>query len=127
MAAHYLEFERPIADLESKIEELSKVSETANPGAFDEQIEALRVRAQDLRREAYSNLDAWQKTLVARHPARPHFSDIAKALVEDFTPLAGDRAYGEDLAILGGLGKLRGLNVPVMLIGHEKGNDTASR
>jgi acetyl-CoA carboxylase carboxyl transferase subunit alpha len=72
-------------------------------------------------------LTPWQKTLVARHPARPHFSDTVKALVEDFTPLAGDRAFGEDQAIIGGLGRLRGQNIPVMVIGHEKGNDTASR
>ena len=75
MAVHYLEFERPIADLEAKIEELSKLSETAGPGAFDDEIDALRARAQEMRKEAYANLDAWQKTLVARHPDRPHFVD----------------------------------------------------
>ena len=125
MAAHYLEFERPIADLESKIEELSKVSETANPGAFDEQIQALRTRAQDMRREAYSNLDAWQKTLVARHPERPHFIDYVAALIDEFQELRGDRKFADDPAIMGGLGRFRGRAVVVM--GNEKGRDTISR
>ena len=125
MAAHYLEFERPIADLESKIEELSKVSETANPGAFDEQIQALRTRAQDMRREAYSNLDAWQKTLVARHPERPHFIDYVASLIDEFQELRGDRKFADDPAIMGGLGRVRGRAVVVM--GNEKGRDTISR
>ena len=125
MAAHYLEFERPIADLEAKIEELSKVSETANPGAFDEQIEALRTRAQDMRREAYSNLDAWQKTLVARHQDRPHFIDYVAALIDEFQELRGDRKFADDPAIMGGLGRFRGRAVVVM--GNEKGRDTVSR
>ena len=125
MAAHYLEFERPIADLESKIEELSKVSETANPGAFDEQIQALRTRAQDMRREAYSNLDAWQKTLVARHPERPHFIDYVASLIDEFQELRGDRKFADDPAIMGGLGRFRGRAVVVM--GNEKGRDTISR
>ena len=125
MAAHYLEFESPIADLESKIEELSKVSETANPGAFDEQIQALRTRAQDMRREAYSNLDAWQKTLVARHPERPHFIDYVASLIDEFQELRGDRKFADDPAIMGGLGRFRGRAVVVM--GNEKGRDTISR
>ena len=125
MAAHYLEFERPIADLESKIEELSKVSETANPGAFDEQIQALRTRAQDMRRKAYSTLDAWQKTLVARHPERPHFIDYVASLIDEFQELRGDRKFADDPAIMGGLGRFRGRAVVVM--GNEKGRDTISR
>ena len=125
MAAHYLDFERPIADLESKIEELSKLSETAGAGAFDLEIQALRDRAQALRKEAYANLDAWQKTQVARHPDRPHYLDYVKALVEDYTPLAGDRLFGDDPAILGGIGRWGGYSVMVM--GHEKGADTEDR
>lgn len=125
MAAHYLEFERPIADLEAKIEELSKLSDTANPGAFDDEIDALRTRAQDMRREAYANLDAWQKTQVARHPDRPHFIDYAAALIDEFQELRGDRKFADDQAILGGLGRFRGRAVVVM--GNEKGRDTASR
>lgn len=125
MAAHYLEFERPIADLEAKIEELSKLSATAKPGAFDDEIDALRTRAQDMRREAYANLDAWQKTQVARHPDRPHFIDYCAALIDEFQELRGDRKFADDQAILGGLGRFRGRAVVVM--GNEKGRDTASR
>lgn len=125
MAAHYLEFERPIADLEAKIEELSKLSQTAQPGAFDGEIAALRARAQTMRQEAYSNLDAWQKTQVARHPDRPHFIDYCAGLIEEFQELRGDRRFGDDQAILGGIGRFRGRAVVVM--GHEKGRDTATR
>ena len=125
MAAHYLEFERPIAELEAKIEELDKLSETAGPGAFEAEITALRTRAQDMRREAYANLDAWQKTQVARHPERPHFVDYCEALIDDFVELRGDRKFADDQAIMGGLGRFRG--VPVMVMGHEKGRDTVGR
>lgn len=125
MVAHYLEFERPIADLEAKIEELSKLSESAGPGAFDAEIEALRARAQELRREAYANLDAWQKTQVARHPDRPHFTDYVANLIDEFQELRGDRGFADDQAIVGGLGRFRGR--PVVIIGHEKGRDTVTR
>jgi len=125
MAAHYLEFERPIADLEAKIEELSKLSETAGPGALDDELEALRTRAQALRVEAYSNLDAWQKTLVSRHPDRPHFVDYVGSLIEEFQELRGDRKFADDQAIMGGIGRFRGR--PVVVMGHEKGRDTVSR
>jgi acetyl-CoA carboxylase carboxyl transferase subunit alpha len=125
MAAHYLEFERPIADLEAKIEELSRLSETASPGSLDGEIEALRARAQDMRREAYANLDAWQKTQVARHPERPHFVDYVANLIDDFQELRGDRKFADDQAIMGGLGRFRGM--PVVVMGHEKGRDTVTR
>ena len=125
MAVHYLEFERPIADIESKIEELSKLSESANAGAFDAEIEALRTRAQAMRRDAYSKLDAWQKTLVARHPDRPHFVDYAASLIEEFVELRGDRKFADDQAIMGGLGRFRGR--PVVVVGNEKGRDTVTR
>ncbi len=125
MAVHYLEFERPIADIESKIEELSKLSESANAGAFDAEIEALRTRAQAMRRDAYSRLDAWQKTLVARHPDRPHFVDYAAGLIEEFVELRGDRKFADDQAIMGGLGRFRGR--PVVVMGNEKGRDTVTR
>lgn len=124
MAAHYLEFERPIADLEAKIEELSKLSETAGGGS-DEELEALRVRAQELRIAAYSNLDAWEKTQVARHPDRPHFVDYVGALIEEFQELRGDRKFADDQAIMGGIGRFRGK--PVVVMGHEKGRDTVTR
>ena len=125
MAVHYLEFEQPIADLEAKIEELSKLSETTGPGAFDAEIEALRTRAREMRRDAYSKLDAWQKTLVARHPDRPHFVDYAESLIDDFVELRGDRKFADDQAIMGGLGRFRGR--PVVVMGHEKGRDTVTR
>ena len=125
MAAHYLEFERPIADLEAKIEELSKLSETTGSGTLDAEIEALRARAQEVRRQAYSKLDAWQKTQVARHPDRPHFIDYVGGLIDEFVELRGDRKFADDQALIGGLGRFRGQ--PVVVIGHEKGRDTVSR
>ncbi|HEY3951418.1 acetyl-CoA carboxylase carboxyltransferase subunit alpha [Phenylobacterium sp.] len=125
MAAHYLEFERPIADIETKIEELSKLSETSGQGNFDAEIEALRARAQDMRREAYSHLDAWQKVQVARHPDRPHFVDYAAGLIDEFVELKGDRTFADDQAIMGGLGHFRGR--PVVVMGNEKGRDTVTR
>ena len=125
MAAHYLEFERPIGELESKIEELSKLSETAGPGAFDAEVEALRQRAAELRRQTYAHLDAWQKTQIARHPQRPHFVDYVSGLIEEFVELRGDRKFADDQAIVGGLGRFRGQ--PVVVVGQEKGHDTNSR
>jgi len=125
MAAHYLDFERPIAELEAKIEELHKLSEINGPGAFDAEIAALRERAQELRAQAYSHLDAWQKTQIARHPGRPHFIDYVGGLIEEFVELRGDRKFADDQAILGGLGRFRG--APVMIMGHEKGHDTTTR
>ena len=127
----YLDFERPIADLESKIEELSALSGPADPsssdgaGAFDSEIASLRARVEAMRAETYAGLDAWQKTQVARHPLRPHLVDYIGALIEDFVELKGDRAFGDDQAMIGGLGKFRG--IAVALIGQEKGHDTASR
>jgi len=125
MAAHYLDFERPIAELEAKIDELSKLSDTAGPGAFDAEVAALRARVGERRAEVYAHLDAWQKTQIARHPQRPHFVDYAAGLIEEFVELRGDRKFADDQAILGGLGRFRGL--PVMVIGQEKGHDTTTR
>lgn len=125
MAVHYLDFEQPIADLEIKIEELSKLSESAGPGTFDAEIEALRARTKEMRRETYAKLDAWQKTLVSRHPDRPHFVDYAAGLIEEFVELRGDRKFADDQAIMGGLGRFRGRAVVVM--GNEKGRDTVTR
>ncbi|HVZ30092.1 MAG TPA: acetyl-CoA carboxylase carboxyltransferase subunit alpha [Asticcacaulis sp.] len=120
---HYLEFERPIADLEAKIEELSTLS--ASGTNLDDELKALRDRAQRLRQETYAHLEPWQKTLVARHPERPHLVDYINGLIEDFVELRGDRKFGDDQAIVGGLGRFRGQAVVVM--GHEKGHDTATR
>jgi acetyl-CoA carboxylase carboxyl transferase subunit alpha len=125
MAGHYLEFERPIADLEAKIEELSKLSETTGSGALDGEIEALRGRAQQMRRDAYSRLDPWQKVQVARHPERPHFVDYVGGLIDEFVELRGDRKFADDQALMGGLGRFRGR--PVVVLGQEKGHDTVTR
>src|ERR1700761_799735 len=122
---HYLDFERPIAELEAKINELSKLSEVAGAGGMDAEVEALRARAGELRREAYSKLDAWQKTQVARHPQRPHLQDYLAGLIDGFVELRGDRKFADDQAIVGGLGRFRGM--PVMVMGHEKGHDTETR
>ena len=124
-ARHYLDFERPIADLESKIEELAALSATAGPDGVDLELETLRGRVETLRAQAYRRLDPWQKTQVARHPQRPHFLDYARGLIDDFVELRGDRKFADDQAIVGGLGRFRGLGVVVM--GHEKGSDTATR
>ncbi len=121
---HYLDFEQPVAELEGAIEELETRAE-AVPGAFDSEIATMRARMGEVRRETYANLDAWQKTQVARHPERPHFVDYARVLIDEFIELKGDRKFGDDQAIVGGLGRFRGL--PVVVMGHEKGDDTTSR
>ena len=121
----YLDFEKPIADLEGKIEELRRVAAQGEAVSIEDEVSKLEDRAMQLLRETYAKLTPWQKTQVARHPERPHFLDYVHSLIQDFTPLAGDRAYADDKAILGGLGSFRGRSV--MVIGHEKGNDTKSR
>lgn len=123
MATHYLDFEKPIDDLEAKIEELSLLSDTS--GDFDNEIEALRKKAELLRKKAYAGLDPWMKTQVARHPQRPHFVDYVEGLFTDWNELHGDRQFGDDQAILGGLARFRGR--PVVIMGHEKGHDTTTR
>ncbi|GLS00612.1 acetyl-coenzyme A carboxylase carboxyl transferase subunit alpha [Brevundimonas denitrificans] len=123
MAVHYLEFEKPIADLEAKIEELNLLSSTS--GSFDAEVEQLRKKAEQLRRKTYASLDPWMKTQVARHPQRPHFVDYVEGLFTDFVELKGDRQFGDDQAIIGGLARFRG--APVVLMGHEKGHDTQTR
>ena len=123
MAVHYLEFEKPIADLEAKIEELNLLSATS--GSFDAEVEQLRKKAEQLRKKTYASLDPWMKTQVARHPQRPHFVDYVEGLFTDFVELKGDRQFGDDQAIIGGLARFRG--APVVLMGHEKGHDTQTR
>jgi acetyl-CoA carboxylase carboxyl transferase subunit alpha len=119
---YHLEFEKPIAELEAKILELSNMDKGGN---IREEIERLREKADRILVQTYSKLDAAQKVQVARHPNRPHFIDYTKRLFQDFTPLAGDRYFGEDAALLGGFGRFRGRSCVV--IGQEKGNDTTSR
>jgi acetyl-CoA carboxylase carboxyl transferase subunit alpha len=120
----FLDFEKAIAELDSRIEELRETAEGSELN-IDAEIGRLEAKSERMLRETYGRLTPWQKTQVARHPDRPHFKDYVAALVDDFMPLAGDRTFGEDAAILGGLGRLGGRKV--MLIGHEKGDDTASR
>jgi acetyl-CoA carboxylase carboxyl transferase subunit alpha len=122
---HYLEFERPIAELEGKIVELRKLAEEDPNMDIDGQVEQLQARAGTLVADTYARLTPWQKVQVARHPGRPHFLDYARNILEDFTPLAGDRSFGEDQAVVAGLARFRGR--PVAFIGQEKGNDTQSR
>ena len=121
---HYLDFEKPIAELEARVAELR---ETANSGAVDIDAEVGRLEAKSakLLRDTYSKLSPWQKAQVARHPDRPHFKDYQAGIATDFVPLAGDRSFAEDPAIVGGFARIDGHRV--MLIGHEKGDDTASR
>jgi acetyl-CoA carboxylase carboxyl transferase subunit alpha len=122
--ATFLDFEKPIAELEARIAELRETASASEPN-IEAEIGRLQERAQRLLRDTYAKLTPWQKTQVARHPERPHFKDYVDGLIEDFVPLSGDRNFADDPAILGGLGKLGGRRV--MVIGHEKGDDTASR
>jgi len=121
----YLDFERPIAELEGKIVELKKLAEDDPNLDIGSEVGRLNTRAGQMVRDTYARLSPWQKVQVARHPERPHFLDYAKLIFDDFTPLAGDRAFGEDEAILAGLARFRGR--PVAFLGQERGNDTQSR
>ena len=121
----YLEFEKPIAELEGKIHELRSVGQTEGGVDIFDEIQKLEVKVAEQVERLYKNLDAWQKTQVARHPARPHCMDYIETLVDDFTPLAGDRLYSEDYAVIAGLGRWQGQSVAIL--GHEKGSNTQSR
>ena len=120
----YLEFEKPVAQLEARIAELRAAAEGDDVDISNE-LQRLELKSADLLSSTYKSLSPWQKTQVARHPQRPHFRDFLEHAFEDFVALGGDRAYGEDEAILGGFARLRGRRVVV--IGHEKGHDTDSR
>src|SRR3546814_1720299 len=122
--ATFLDFEKPIAELDARVRVLRDTAEAGELN-IDSEIEKLQAKSEKLLRDTYGKLTPWQKTQVARHPERPHFKDYVAGLVEDFVPLSGDRAFGNDQAIIGGLGRLDGRKI--MLIGHEKGDDTASR
>jgi acetyl-CoA carboxylase carboxyl transferase subunit alpha len=120
----FLEFEKPIAELEGKIEELRHLTDTGDINIADE-VSKLQVKVDRLLRQTYAKLAPAQKVQVARHPNRPHCMDYIEGLVEDFTPLAGDRGFAEDRAIIGGIGRFRGRSA--MIIGQEKGHDTETR
>ena len=121
---NYLDFEKPIAELEGKIQELRHLSGEGEVNIADE-VGKLQTKAEKLLVSTYAKLSPWQKTQVARHASRPHTLDYVAELIEDFTPLAGDRAFADDKAMVGGLGRFRGLSV--VIIGNEKGSDTDSR
>jgi acetyl-CoA carboxylase carboxyl transferase subunit alpha len=120
----FLDFEKPIAELRTRVAELR---DTADSGSLDIEAEVgkLEAKADKMLRDTYAKLTPWQKTQVARHPQRPHLKDYIAGFVDDFMPLAGDRAFADDQAIIGGLGRIGGRRV--MVIGHEKGDDTATR
>ena len=121
----YLDFEKSVAELETKVEELRALAENGDGVSIGEELTKLQAKAAKALADLYGALTPWQKIQVARHAQRPHFSDYVKRLITDFTPLAGDRLFGEDYAIVGGFGRLKG--EPICLIGQEKGSDTASR
>jgi acetyl-CoA carboxylase carboxyl transferase subunit alpha len=121
----YLDFEKAVADLQGKVQELRSLEKEGDAVAIGEEIGRLEAKAAQALAEIYGKLTPWQKTQVARHPDRPHFTDYVDQLVEEFTPLAGDRKFSEDPAIVAGLGYFEGRRIAIL--GHEKGNDTESR
>ena len=121
----YLEFEKPLAEIEGKAEELRALARQNDEMDIEEEAAALDVKATEMMKTLYADLTAWRKCQVARHPERPHCKDYIEALFTEYTPLAGDRNFADDHAVMGGIGRLDGR--PVMIIGHEKGNDTKSR
>jgi acetyl-CoA carboxylase carboxyl transferase subunit alpha len=121
----YLDFEKPVAEIEAKVAELRALETGDSAAAIGEEITRLESKAAQALRDIYASLTPWQKTQVARHPDRPHCLDYVAALITDFAPLAGDRKFGDDEAIVGGFGRFRGESV--CIIGHEKGSDTDSR
>jgi acetyl-CoA carboxylase carboxyl transferase subunit alpha len=121
----YLDFEKVVAELEAKVEELRAFSDAGNTVAIGEEISRLEAKAAGALEELYANLSPWEKTQVARHPQRPHCLDFVAGLIADFTPFSGDRKFGDDEAIVGGFGRFRGESVCV--IGHEKGSNTEGR
>ncbi|MDB6176782.1 acetyl-CoA carboxylase carboxyltransferase subunit alpha [Paracoccus sp. Z330] len=122
----YLDFEKPLADIEGKAEELRAMARKSEDAVdVEKEAAALDKKAGDLLQELYKNLNPWRKTQVARHPDRPHCREYIKELFSEYTPLAGDRAFGDDHAVMGGLARLN--DMPCVVIGHEKGHDTKSR
>src|SRR5262245_1819245 len=121
----YLDFEKPVAELEAKVAELRALESSDSAAALGEEISRLEARAAQTLKDLYAELTPWQKTQVARHPERPHCLDYVAALITDFVSLAGDRKFGDDVAIVGGFGRLRGASIRV--IGHAKGSSTERR
>ncbi len=125
MSTTYLDFEKPVAELEAKIADLEATAEKGDGPSIKEEVRKLKQKSAKQLQDLYKDLSAWRKTQVARHPERPHFTDYVEGLCEEYQPLAGDRVYGDDEAVLGGLAKFEGRSVVIM--GHEKGRTTESR
>ena len=123
--AHYLDFEKPLAEIEGKAEELRAMARQNNEMDIEKEAENLDLKAQEILADLYNNLTPWRKCQIARHPERPHCRDYVKALFSEFVPLAGDRSFADDQAVIGGLARFG--DKPVVVIGHEKGSDTKSR
>ena len=121
----YLDFEKPIAELETRVSELKETANSSEDIDIEAEVSRLEAKSSKLLRDTYAKLTPWQKAQVARHPDRPHFKDYVAGLADDFLPLAGDRSFADDPAIVGGFARIDGRRV--MLLGHEKGDDTASR
>ena len=121
----YLDFEKPVAELETKVEELRQLASQGDAVSIADELNKLEAKAAKALADLYATLTPAQKILVARHPERPHFSEYARQLLTDFTPLAGDRSFGEDEAIVAGFGRFKGQ--PICVMGQEKGSDTQSR
>jgi acetyl-CoA carboxylase carboxyl transferase subunit alpha len=121
----YLDFEKPVAEIEAKVEELRALGETADSSNIADEITRLEAKSAQALKELYGTLTPWQKTQVARHPQRPHCLDYVNGLIAEFTPFAGDRKFSDDEALVGGFGRFRGESV--CIVGHEKGSSTESR
>ena len=121
----YLDFEKDLAEVQSKIADLESLPDSSNSENIKNEIELLKSRNNDILRDLYAEMSPWRKCQVARHPDRPHTTDYINHIISEYTPLSGDRNFAEDLAIVGGLGRLG--DVPVVVLGHEKGNSTESR
>ena len=123
--AHYLDFEKPLAEIEGKAEELRAMARQNEEMDVEKEAENLDLKAQEILADLYKNLTPWRKCQIARHPERPHCKDYIKALFSEFVPLAGDRNFADDQAVIGGLARFG--DKPIVVIGHEKGSDTKSR
>ena len=121
----YLDFEKDLAEVQSKIADLEGLPDSSRSNNIKSEIELLKSKTDEILRDLYTEMSPWRKCQVARHPERPHTTDYIKHIISEYTPLSGDRNFAEDLAIVGGLGRLE--DTPVVVLGHEKGNSTESR
>ena len=121
----YLDFEKDLAEVQSKISDLERLPDSSNSKNIKNEIDLLKKKTDDILRDLYAEMSPWRKCQVARHPDRPHTTDYINHIISEYTPLSGDRNFAEDLAIVGGLGRLE--DTPVVVLGHEKGNSTESR